>query len=321
MLPLRAQERPDADELAAWRLVRSVDPAGDLPELTAARILNRVLAPAVPLPRSHPRWLVAMAAVALTLLGLQVAAAAIVTSIPSLRRSLRMVVARTAGHGSAPEAASQASTCIAPVPTTPVPAAMAGPVLVPAAAASQMAVNHSASRRRAPQIAAIAARDDAEAKVMESAARQLYADHDPTAALATLEPYLYLHPEGSLRPEMVVAAVQANLLLERTPEALGLLEGMAAEDFKGIPRASELRLLRAELLARDHRCREAAPVFEQMLGATEVQQRERALYGRAVCRAQASDVDGSRADLRAYLRQYPSGRFSAEARRAVGESP
>jgi hypothetical protein len=168
------------------------------------------------------------------------------------------------------------------------------------------------------------AKTEAEAKVMEAAARQLFADHDPTAALATLEPYLYLHPEGSLRSDMIVAAVQANLLLDRTPEALGLLDGMAAQDFKGLPRASELRLLRAELLAKDRRCREALPVFEAFLGAPEAQQRERALYGRAVCRAQSSDgadIEDSRADLRAYLRQYPTGRFASEARQAVGESP
>ena len=154
---------------------------------------------------------------------------------------------------------------------------------------------------------------------MTRAARALYADHDPLTALATLEPYLYLHPGGSLRPEMILEAVQANLDLDRTPEALGLLDGMAAQDFRGIPRASELRLLRGELLARSHRCRDALPVFEQSLGAAQPLQRERALYGKAVCRAELGDVVGSRADLRAYVQQYPGGRFTAEAELALDE--
>ena len=97
---------------------------------------------------------------------------------------------------------------------------------------------------------------------------------------------------------MIVAAVQADLDLDRTPEALSLLEGMVALDFRGIPRASELRLLRGELLARSHRCHEALPAFEQSLAASDALQRERALYGQAACRAEL-ETPLEVADLRA----------------------
>ncbi len=330
LLPLRLQERPAEGELAAWDIVRSVEPAGDLPELSAARILNRILAQAAPVPSTYPRWAVAVAAVALSLLCLQVAAAAIVASVPSLRRSLGAAVVRAARRSLSPGSATTAKTTPPALPVVSMALAPEAellppaPLVVPATPPLHVPLRlprHSAIWRKPARITAIAGSDEAAARVMETAARQLYADHDPGAALGTLEPYLYLHPEGSLRSDMVVAAVQANLLLDRTPEALGLLDGMATQNFEGLPRASELRLLRAELLARSGRCGEARPVFEDFLGAPEAQQRERALYGRAACRAQGSDVEGSRADLRAYLRAYPTGRFASEARQALGDFP
>jgi regulator of sirC expression with transglutaminase-like and TPR domain len=81
-------------------------------------------------------------------------------------------------------------------------------------------------------------------------------------------------------------------------------------------RDQELRLIRGELSAsRD--CRGAIADFDRILlqGPPEALM-ERALHGRAACRLRLGDVDGAMADLDLYLRQYPNGRFAAEARRA-----
>jgi hypothetical protein len=310
MRPLRSLDAPAGDELAAWELLRSVDAEVTLSELSAARILSRVNAEARRPARAYPRWLVAAAAVALSLLGLQVAMAAILAGVPALRHRLGAAVEHRFAHPGGVVAGL--STVEAPPPI------VAAPVAIPSPAGSG-ARRAPAALPKAPHAEPSPVSSVPEVEVMTKAARALYADHDPLTALATLEPYLYLHPGGSLRPEMLLEAVQANLDLDRTPEALGLLDGMATQDFRGIPRASELRLLRAELLARSHRCREALPVFEQSLAAAQPLQRERALYGRAVCRAELGDLAGSRADLRAYVQQYPGGRFATEAERALDQ--
>jgi TolA-binding protein len=46
---------------------------------------------------------------------------------------------------------------------------------------------------------------------------------------------------------------------------------------------------------------------------------QRALYGRATCRAQQGDWAGARTDLEHYLARFPSGRFAAQAHAAVGK--
>jgi len=321
MRSLRSLDSPAGDELAAWELLRSVDTEVALSELSAARILSRVNAESRRPARGYPRWLVAAAAVALSLLGLQVAMAAMLAGAPVLPRRfahLGAVLSRPPAV-EAPPPPTVAVAVTTPSPAASLPAPLAA---LPETASHQAPIRafHPNGLPKASDTEPAPLSSVPEVEVMTKAARALYADHDPLAALATLEPYLYLHPGGPLRPEMILEAVQANLDLDRTPEALGLLDGMAAQDFRGIPRASELRLLRGELLARSHRCRDALPVFEQSLLASLPMQRERALYGRAVCRAELGDLAGSRADLRAYVQQYPGGKFAAEAEHALDQS-
>jgi hypothetical protein len=320
--PLRHQESPAGAELAAWDLLQTVDTEVGLSELSAARVLARIDAAVRQPARRHPRWLMAAAAVAFSLLGIQIAAAAVIAAVPTLRQALSTAVGRRLTQGAragmarpVPPSAPQPRQLIAR-PATPAP--RLAPAPVPAIAqAPRPAARPTARSGKSPPAVALETSSRPEVEVMTQAARQLYADHDAVAALATLEPYLYLHPAGSLRPEMIREAVQADLELDRTPEALGLLDGLAAQDFAGIPRASELRLLRGELLARNHRCSEAVSMFEQSLAASNPAERERALYGRAACRAELGDLAGSRADLGTYLQQFPGGRFAGEAQRAL----
>jgi regulator of sirC expression with transglutaminase-like and TPR domain len=143
---------------------------------------------------------------------------------------------------------------------------------------------------------------------------QLNAQRDPVAALGTLRAYRFQHPNGLFRNEAAIAEIRAELILGRETEALSLLDAMHARSFAGVPQASELALLRAELLGRAERCDEALPALAPYLEAGTAGQRERALYARAACRAQLRDTDGSRADLRAYLSEFPQGRFAGRVR-------
>jgi regulator of sirC expression with transglutaminase-like and TPR domain len=59
-----------------------------------------------------------------------------------------------------------------------------------------------------------------------------------------------------------------------------------------------------------------APYLEE---GSPTADRERALYARAACRAQLGDTDGSKADLRAYLSEFPQGRFAAKVRAQLGQ--
>jgi len=139
------------------------------------------------------------------------------------------------------------------------------------------------------------------------------------AALGTLRAYRFQHPNGLFRNEAAIAEIRAELILGRETEALSLLDVMHARSFAGVPQASELALLRAELLGRADRCDEALPALAPYLeGGIPAADRERALYAQAACRAQLGDADGSRADLRAYLSEFPQGRFAAKVRAQLG---
>jgi hypothetical protein len=137
-----------------------------------------------------------------------------------------------------------------------------------------------------------------------------------------LAAYEFRHPNGTLRGEALVARIEALVALERDAEALALLEAMQASGFAGIPRAADLRLLHAELLGKLDRCQEALPALEPFLvPGVPSAQRERALIARASCRASLKDIDGSREDLRTYLREFPHGRFGPKALTKIGDLP
>ena len=84
---------------------------------------------------------------------------------------------------------------------------------------------------------------------------------------------------------------------------------------------TNLLLTRAELRAAAGRFREALADFTQVVdgegGAPAAS--ERALYGRAVCLGRLAEDDRARADLLAYERRFPNGRFAAEVHRLLSE--
>lgn len=158
----------------------------------------------------------------------------------------------------------------------------------------------------------------AESQLLSEALRLLRREDDPRGALALLLSHEERFPKGALRPEAQGAQVEALLRLGRRAEALRLLERLPVS---GLPRADELRLLRGELRGEAGRCAEAVADFSAILdrpGAAGAAG-ERALYGRASCRARQGDKAGARADLVSYLSRYPSGKFSDEAREALGK--
>jgi TolA-binding protein len=124
--------------------------------------------------------------------------------------------------------------------------------------------------------------------------------------------------KGALEPEARVTRIEALLRLGRHDQALALLDAQALTP-TGVGR--EMLVARAELRAEKGRCGAALNDFNLLL-ATEAPPdlvTERALYGRATCRAQQSDWAGARSDLEHYLARFPKGRFADQARTAIGQ--
>ncbi len=141
---------------------------------------------------------------------------------------------------------------------------------------------------------------------------------DAAGALGDLDRHRAQFPDGALREEASVLRVNALLGVGRRAEALVLLEDLQRGGLARFARATELRILHAELLAEASRCSEALPLFESSLAPNlEEPIRERALYGRASCRATVGDHAGSREDMIRYLQLYPRGRFAHFAKDAA----
>jgi len=151
-----------------------------------------------------------------------------------------------------------------------------------------------------------------EARLVARAFRHLRSEGDAKAALVALDERDHLFGAGTLATEAALARAEALLLLGRTDDALPILVGLRT----GLTR--DVRIARAELLAKANRCGEAIADFDAALapgGARAT--RERALYGRASCRLQTARTDGAESDLNDYLREYPQGRFAPAVREAL----
>jgi hypothetical protein len=143
--------------------------------------------------------------------------------------------------------------------------------------------------------------------------------HDDAAlALGILDQHDLRFPRGELAEEATLARVEALVKVKRSGEALALLEARGSAGRGDNQR--KLLLTRAELRAAAGHCAAALRDLDDVLRGKPPEDAltERALWGRAACRASGGQPDGARADLEAYLRTFPSGRFAGRASAALG---
>lgn len=241
-------------------------------------------------------------------------------ALPACEPELAVVTPPPATMPAAP-AAPPPPLAAEPLPTL-VPAAPrpGRPAVRPAVAPSRPVAVGQANQ--AGQAAAPASLLAEESRLLGAALHQLRQERDAAAALRTLDQYQGRFPSGSLLEEAQAARVDALLQLERRTEALAVLDGAR---FQRLPRGGELLLLRGELRAAAGRCREADGDFLAALdGRPTAPVSERALYGRASCRARLGDGEGARQLLQQVLARFPTGRYAEPARRALqtlGASP
>ena len=153
--------------------------------------------------------------------------------------------------------------------------------------------------------------------MLQAALAALRAGHDAHAALKLLDGYDARFPRGELRSEAALTRLDALLAAGDHPAALKLLGTM---DAALSPRATELSVVRAELLAEAGQCAPAVALFRAAdVVETPVLLRERSLYGWAICLGKLGDPQGSQARMEEYLARYPGGRFSDAVRQALGE--
>jgi hypothetical protein len=155
-----------------------------------------------------------------------------------------------------------------------------------------------------------------ESRLLGQAVARLRQQRDASGALAALDLYQRQFPAGMLHHEADVARVDALLMLGRQREALAFLQTLRLQP-QG--RDQELRVIRGELAAATD-CSRAIADFDRLLAQTApLGLTERALHGRAVCRARQGDAVGATQDLGDYLRRFPAGQFAGEARRNLGQ--
>jgi TolA-binding protein len=251
------------------------------------------------------------------------AAAAVISASPALRRQLLRLAAAHLASAMGPTAPEVpvATEAVSPTPTVGAsgqthPSSSVETVVAPPPAAASRTATQPASR--APKKKSDVTPSAEEVALYSRALAQLNLKRDPAGALGTLDAYRFRYPDGMFQGEAAVARVRAEMALGRDAEALALLDAMHQRGFEGLSQVDELGLLRVELLVGAARCPEALPAVEAYLTQTApVGQRERALFARASCRAQLKDFDGSREDLRDYLREFPHGRFAPKALQIV----
>ena len=312
----------DADAVD-WRAAEllKVPPPPPLGPVRRARIEARLANQQLPSLwwRGRRAWLVAGAAVALA-----AAAGGAIAAIGRLRAR---------GDGGAVRAPSPvAGTTAAPAAHDPAlgPAralALARPTVSSVAAAPPRidATGPGPARRPSPparpsvdsRVTSPPPAPTSEARLLADARARLQPGHDPAGALALLQEHRRRFPAGALVSEARVTEVAALLELGQRSDALVLLDGLALDQ---LPRGDDVRVLRGELRADVGRCREAIADFDRCAdgGGCRAGTDERALFGRASCRARAGQHEAARADLESYLARFPRGRFAGAVRRALG---
>jgi TolA-binding protein len=157
-----------------------------------------------------------------------------------------------------------------------------------------------------------------ESRWLASAIAKLRQEGQPEQALAILDQHQSELGSGPLAAEAKATRIEALLRLGRNDQALALLDGQRLSA-RGLER--EMLVARAELRTEKRRISAAIHDFDLLLSsprrADEIT--ERALYGRAICRAKSGDREGSRGDFTQYLNAFPQGRFAHEARSALSQ--
>jgi hypothetical protein len=155
-----------------------------------------------------------------------------------------------------------------------------------------------------------------ESRLLAGAISKLRQEGQPEQALAILDRHRSELASGALAPEANATRIEALLRLGRNGQALALLDGRRLSA-QGLGR--EMLIARAELRADKGRTSAAFADFDLVL-STSIQTdaiAERALYGRATCRAKSGDWNGARGDFQKYINTFPQGRFARDARSAL----
>ncbi len=174
-------------------------------------------------------------------------------------------------------------------------------------------VRKEAAVRPVAPVPALSTRD--EAQLLGRALSRLRQDHDPAGALALLDEYARTFPRGIMAPEALRARLEAVIQMDDRKTALALLDGRGA--FAG-RLGSDLLLTRAELRASAGRYGDARADFDKLLATTlPVETAGRALYGRAITLGHLGQDERARADLLAYQKRFPDGKFAVEVSRLL----
>ncbi len=215
-------------------------------------------------------------------------------------------------------ALSNAPPALSPTPAAhlavdaPTVAPPTAPVNAPPAAAKASAHIRATSSHPASAPSKLAA----ESVLVSAALKQLSTPAQAGSALKLLNQYDAQFPHGTLRQEAFVGRARALLILHRNAELLRLLDRSSLQE---LPSKVEMLTMRGELRAKVHRLREAQQDFVAVLLNVKTGKfAERALYGSATCYRALSDDERSRQTLDEYLRRFPNGTFSSQARRSLG---
>jgi hypothetical protein len=217
------------------------------------------------------------------------------------------------GKRTAPQAARQASQA------APDEAEQSPDIAVPVAPRALVAKSADHGDNAAPADSSELA---SESLALQAVLVKLRREHDAKGALALLDQSQPLFARGALAQEAQVARVDALLALGRQGDALTILNHLPLAH---IGRGGELRLLRAELRAKQD-CGLALADFDVLVRRPlSPALAERALYGRAACEVQVGDDSNAQRDFRDYLTRFPQGRFADGAQKqlsgATGKVP
>ena len=156
-----------------------------------------------------------------------------------------------------------------------------------------------------------------ESRLLARAIVKLRQEGEAEQALAILDEHRSQFGAGGvLMPEANATRIEALLRLGRHSRALELLDAQTPSMY-GVGR--EMLVARAELRADRGRRASALHDFDLLLRADAPLDAvtERALYGRAACRAKTGNWEGARKDFERYLATFPDGRFADKARAAI----